>query len=72
MVLPISGWVVFSVICLLFALYHSVTFLRLAGVIIRINVGDRTLPPNLIVFTMFGLWAVATVVIGFVLIYFAR
>ena len=66
------GFVIFSVICLAFALYHSVTFLSLAGVIIHVNVGDRPIPSRLIVFTMFGLWAVASVLIAAVLIYFAR
>ncbi len=66
------GFVIFSVICLGFALYHSITFLSLAGVIIHLNVADRPVPPRLIVLTMFGAWAVASLVIGFVLIYFAR
>ena len=67
-----TGFVIFSVICLAFALYHSVTFLSLAGVIIHINVADRPVPSRLIVFTMFGAWAVASIVIAAVLIGFAR
>lgn len=66
------AFVVFSVIVLLFALYHSFTFLSLAGVIIRIKMLDRVLPSRLIVLSQFALWAVASVVVGFVLIYFAR
>jgi len=66
------GFVIFSVICLGFALYHSITFLSLAGVIIHLNVADRPVPSRLIVLTMFGAWAVASLVIGLVLIYFAR
>ena len=67
-----TGFVIFSVIVLGFALYHSVTFLSLAGVIIHIKVLDRPVPSRLIVLTMFGAWALASVVIGSVLIYFAR
>ena len=67
-----TGFVIFSVICLAFALYHSVTFLSLAGVIIHINVADRPVPSRLIVLTMFGAWAVASILIGAVLIGFAR
>lgn len=67
-----TAFVVFSVVCLAFALYHSVTFLTLAGSILHFNVGDRPVPPRLIVLSQFGLWAAASVVIGFVLIYFAR
>ena len=66
------AFVVFSAICLLFALYHSFTFLSLAGVIIHLRVLDRPVPSRLIVLSQFALWAVASVVIGFVLIWFGR
>lgn len=65
-------FVVFSVIVLLFALYHSYTFLKLAGVIIRLKVLERNVPPSVIVMAMFGMWAAASVVVGFVLIWFSR
>jgi fumarate reductase subunit C len=64
--------VIFSVICFLFSLYHSVTFLSLAGVIIHLKVLDRPVPPRVIVDVMFFLWIVATILIGWVLIGFAR
>src|SRR6266550_9349601 len=67
-----TAFVVFSVIVLLFALYHSVTFLGLTGVIIRVKLFDRPLPSGLISLAMFVLWALASVVIGFVLIWFGR
>lgn len=67
-----TAFVVFSAVCLVFAIYHSYTFLKLAGVIIHLRVLDRTVPPRLIILTMFGLWAVASIVIGAVLIGFAR
>src|SRR5437660_8552450 len=67
-----AAFVVFSVITLVFALYHSYTFLSLAGVIIHFKVLDRPLPSRLIVLAQFALWAVASVVVGFVLIRFAR
>jgi len=66
------GFVIFSVIVLLFALYHTVTFLSLAGAILHFNVADRPIPSQLIVLSQFALWAAASVVVGFVLIYFAR
>jgi fumarate reductase subunit C len=62
------GFVVFSVIVLGFALYHSYTFLSLAGVIIHI----KGVPSRLIVLSQFGLWLVASLVIAAVLIGFAR
>ena len=66
------GFVIFSVIVLLFALYHSVTFLSLAGAILHFNVADRPIPSQLIVLSQFGAWAAASAVVGFVLIYFGR
>ena len=67
-----TGFVIFSVIVLLFALYHSVTFLSLAGVILHFKLLDRPIPSRLIVLSQFGLWLVASAVIAFVLVYFGR
>jgi fumarate reductase subunit C len=65
-------FVIFSVIVLAFSLYHSITFLSLAGVILHFKVLDRPVPAQLVVLAQFGGWAVASAVIAFVLIYFAR
>ena len=67
-----TAFVIFSVICLLFALYHSVTFLSLAGVILHFKVFDKPVPSRLIAMSQFGLWLVASIVIGAVLIGFGR
>jgi fumarate reductase subunit C len=67
-----TPFVIFSVICLLFALYHSFTFLRLAGVILHFKVMDKPVPSALIVASQFGAWLVASIVIGAVLIGFGR
>ncbi len=67
-----TAFVIFSVICLLFSLYHSVTFLSLAGVIIHLKLLDRPVPSRVIVLVMFALWAIASIVIGAVLIGFGR
>jgi len=67
-----TPFVVFSAICLLFALYHSFTFLSLAGVILHFKVLDKPVPSRLIVLSQFGGWLVASVVIGAVLIGFGR
>lgn len=66
------AFVVFSVIVLLFSLYHSVTFLSLSGLIIRVKVLDRPVPSRVITVAMFGAWAAASVAITFVLVWFAR
>ena len=61
-------FIVFSVIAFIFAMYHSITFLSLAGVIIHMNVVDRQLPSWPIVWLMFILWALASYVILYFLI----
>jgi fumarate reductase subunit C len=66
------GFVIFSVICLAFALYHSYTFLSLAGVIIHVNVMGKPVSSRLIVLSQFAAWFFASVVIAAVLIGFAR
>jgi succinate dehydrogenase subunit C len=66
------AFIAFSIICLGFALYHSYTFLSLAGVIMHLKVMGKPVPPRTIVGVMFGLWLVASVVIAAVLIGFAR
>jgi fumarate reductase subunit C len=67
-----TPFIVFSVICLLFALYHSITFLRLAGVILHFKVLDKPVPSWLVVTSQFAAWLVASIVIGAVLIGFGR
>ncbi|HEV2034999.1 MAG TPA: hypothetical protein VGU71_12515 [Candidatus Dormibacteraeota bacterium] len=67
-----TAFVVFSFVCLLFALYHSVTFLSLAGVILHFKVLDKPVPSRLVVASQFGIWFVASIVIGTVLIGFGR
>ena len=63
---------VFSIICLPFALYHSITFLSLAGSIIHFKILDKPVSPSLIVASQFALWIGATVVIAFLLVWFAK
>ena len=67
-----AGFIAFSVVCLPFALYHSYTFLSLAGVIINLKLMARPVPSRVIVAAMFGLWLVASILVAAVLIGFAR
>jgi len=70
---PVSvAFVVFSVIVFGFALYHSFTFLSLAGVILKLKLLDKPIPSRVIVLAMFGAWFVASIVVAAVLIGFAR
>jgi fumarate reductase subunit C len=66
-----NAFAIFSVICLPFALYHSWTFLSLAGSIIHFKLFDRPVQPRVIVASQFALWIGASVVIAFLLIWLA-
>ena len=68
---PLGGplFVVISIVCLALALWHSYTFLSLAGLFMRIPLGDRTVSPRLIAGAMYGLLAVVTAAIAGLLIW---
>jgi succinate dehydrogenase subunit C len=67
-----TAFAIFSIFCLPFALYHSYTFLSLAGTIIHFKVLDRPVSSRLIVASQFALWIGASVVIGLLLVWLAR
>jgi fumarate reductase subunit C len=62
------AFIVFSIVCLGFALYHSITFLSLAGAIIHI----KGVSSRVVVLSQFALWFVASVVVGSVLVLASR
>ncbi len=68
---PLGGilFEVVSVVCLALALWHSYTFLSLAGLIMRVPIGDRTLSPRVIVAGAFGGFVVITALIAGLLIW---
>jgi fumarate reductase subunit C len=67
---PLEAWfVVVSVICLAAALWHSYTFLNLAGLIMRIPLGDRNVAPRTIVGAAFSGFVVVTAVVAALLIW---
>ena len=57
-------FVAVSAVCLAAALWHTYTFLSLAGLIMRIPLGDRNVPGKMIVRGAFTAFAVLTVVIA--------
>ena len=67
---PLEAWfVVVSVVCLVAALWHSFTFLNLAGLIMRIPLGDRTVPSRAIVGGAFTGFVVITAVVAALIIW---
>ena len=67
-----AAFVAFSAVVLLFALYHSYTFLKLAGSILHFKLLDRPVSASVIVMSQFAAWAVASGVIGFFLVWLGR
>ena len=59
------GWLVFHVVALAFALYHSITWFNLTGVVQVVRVGERQVPPVLVVAGALAAWGVVSLVILF-------
>jgi fumarate reductase subunit C len=58
------------VIALAFALYHSVTWFKLTGVVQVVRIGERQVPPGLIVAGAFAAWGAVSLIILF--LFFTR
>lgn len=67
-----GAFIAFSALCLIFALWHSVTFLSLSGLIMRIPIGDRSLPSQVVAAASFGALILAFAVIGGLLMWGGR
>jgi len=59
------GWIIFHVVALAFALYHSVTWFNLTAVVQIVRLGERQVPPRLVAGATFALWAAVSLVILF-------
>lgn len=57
------GWIAFHVVALAFALYHSVTWFNLSGVVQVVRLGERQVPPRLVAAASFALWVVVSIVL---------
>jgi fumarate reductase subunit C len=67
-----TAFAIFSIVCLPFALYHSWTFLSLAGTILHFKVLERPVSSHLVVASQFAIWIGASVVIALLLMWLAR
>ena len=57
------GWIIFHVVALIFALYHTITWFQATGVVQVVRVGDRQVPPALVVAGNFVAWVVVSLFI---------
>ncbi len=57
------GWIIFHIVALLFALYHSVTWFEATAKILVIRRGEYRVPPKVVTAAGFGAWGVLSLVI---------
>ena len=61
--LQAPGWIVFNVVALAFALYHTITWFKLTGVVQVVRLGEHKVPPALVVTGAFAAWGVVSLFI---------
>ena len=59
------GGIVFHVVALAFAIYHSVTWFNLTAVVQVVRLGERQVPPRLVAAGAFAAWGVVSLGILF-------
>ncbi len=59
------GWIVFHIVALAFALYHSFTWFNLTAVVQVVRLGERQVPPGLVAAANFAVWGVVSLAILF-------
>jgi fumarate reductase subunit C len=62
------GVIAFNVVALVFALYHTVTWFMLTGVVQVVQIGDKRVPPGLIVAGAFAAWVVASLIVFYLIV----
>ena len=57
------GWVLFHLVALLFALYHSVTWFQSSAVVLQVRIGERLIPRPFVMALHVGAWAVVSLAV---------
>jgi fumarate reductase subunit C len=57
------GWILFHVVVLLFALYHSFTWFQSTAVVLPIRLGERSVPRQMVTALHIGAWAAVSLAI---------
>ena len=57
------GWVIFHVLALLFALYHSMTWFQSTAVVLPLRLGEREIPRWLVTAFNIGAWLAVSLAI---------
>lgn len=62
------GWVLFSLVTLVFVLYHAWTWFNLMGTVIYLRPGSKAIPGRVIASLMFIAWAGASLAVAFIIV----
>lgn len=62
------GWVLFSLLTLVFVLYHAWTWFSLMGVVMRVRLGKTVVSGGAITSVMLMAWAGASLVLAFIVV----
>ncbi|TAK03186.1 fumarate reductase subunit C [bacterium] len=50
------GWVIFHLVALAFAIYHSITWFQSSAVVLPLRLGERAIPPGVVTALHIGAW----------------
>jgi fumarate reductase subunit C len=59
------GWLLFHLVALLFALYHSITWFQSSAVVLPVRLGEHVVPRQTVTALHIGAWVVVSLVILF-------
>jgi len=54
------GWILFNLVALLFAVYHSVTWFQSTAVVLPVRLGERLVPRQIVTALHIGAWIVVS------------
>jgi len=57
------GWIVFHLVALLFALYHSITWFQSSAVVLTLRIGERLISRPIVTALHVGAWAMVSVIV---------
>ena len=57
------GWILFHLVALLFALYHSITWFQSSAVVLPLRIGERVIPRPIVTALHVVAWAIVSIIV---------
>jgi fumarate reductase subunit C len=57
------GWILFHLVALLFALYHSITWFQSSAVVLPLRIGERLISRPIVMALHVGAWAIVSLAV---------